>query len=98
MPIFSKGVSRLLVVAFAVAVFCLVPPEVLGRGPDICLWKHLLHLPACPACGSTRALAAFFHGHLTQAMAYNHNVLVTGPLLMTFFVKDLLQALRRTAS
>jgi hypothetical protein len=98
MPIFSKGIPRLLVAVLALTAFCLVPPEVLGRGPDICLWKHLLHLPACPACGSTRALAAFFHGHLTQAMAYNRNVLVTGPLLLAFLVKDTLQAIRGMAS
>ena len=98
MPLFSKRIPRLAVVAIALAAFCLVPPEVLGRGPDICLWKHLLHLPACPACGSTRALAAFFHGHLQQAVAYNYNVLVTAPLLLAFFVKDLLLAVRRCAS
>ena len=63
MAIFSKGISRLLVLSVAVAAFIMVPPEVLARGPDVCLWKHLFHLAACPACGSTGALAAFFHGH-----------------------------------
>ena len=88
MATFAKGLSRAVVLSAALAFFVLVPPELLGRGPDICLWKRLFHLPACPACGSTRALAAFFHGHLTQALAYNRNVLVTGPLLLIFLALD----------
>ena len=94
MPLFSKGVARWVVLSIALVGFALVPPEVLGRGPDICLWKHLFHLSACPACGSTRALAAFFHGHIAQALAYNHNVLVTGPLLMALLIRDALSSLR----
>ena len=88
MPLFSNGVPRWAVLSLALLVFVLVPPEVLGRGPDICVWKHLFHLSACPACGSTRALAAFFQGHFTQALTYNRNVLVTGPLLMALLVRD----------
>ena len=80
--------------SLAVAVLVLVPPEALARGPDICLWKHLFRLAACPACGSTRALAAFFHGHLTQALAYNRNVMVTGPLLLGLLFHDLLRGLK----
>ena len=52
------------------------------------MWKHLFHLTACPGCGSTRALAAFFHGHVAQALSYNRNVIVTGPLLLTLWLKD----------
>ena len=95
MAIFSKGISRLTVLALAIAVFVAVPPEMMARGPDICLWKHLFHLAACPACGSTRALAAFFHGRLTQALAYNRNVVVTGPLLIGLLASDGARALRR---
>ena len=95
MPLFSNGVPRCAVLSVVLAVFVLVPPEVLGHGPDICVWKHLFHLTACPACGSTRALAAFFHGHFTQALAYNRNVLVTGPLMMIFLVQDFARLLQR---
>ncbi|MGD1102711.1 MAG: DUF2752 domain-containing protein [Terriglobia bacterium] len=77
-----------MVLSLALAVFVAVPPEMLARGPDICLWKHLFHLAVCPACGSTRALAAFFHGHLAQALAYNRNVTVTGPLLLLLLAQD----------
>ena len=79
---FSRGLPRLAVLLLAVAAFCVIPPEVLARGPDLCLWRHLFHLSACPACGSTRALAAFFHGQFLRALAFNRNVVVTGPGLV----------------
>ena len=85
---FSKGIARWMVLSLALAVFLVVPPEMLARGPDICLWSHLFRLAACPACGSTRALAAVFHGHVPQALAYNRNVMVTGPLLLVLLAQD----------
>ena len=95
MALFSKQIPRWMVLSLALVVFVAVPPEMLSRGPDICLWKHLFHLAACPACGSTRALAAFFHGHITQALAYNRNVMVTGPLMIALLVQDFITGLRR---
>jgi len=92
---FCKGVDRWVVLSLALVFFVTVPPEALARGPELCLWKHLFHLAACPACGSTRALAALFHGHLTQALAYNRNVIVTGPLLIGLLLHDVVQGLRR---
>ena len=83
-----------MVLSLALAVFVAVPPEMLARGPDICLWKHLFRLAACPACGSTRALAAFFHGHLAQALTYNRNVMVTGPLLIGLLLHDVISDLK----
>jgi hypothetical protein len=94
MPGFSKGIPRWVVLSLAVAIFMAVPPEVLARGPDICLWKHLFRITACPACGSTRALAAFFHGRLTQALAYNRNVVVTGPLVIGLLLRDVFSVLK----
>ncbi|HMD85912.1 MAG TPA: DUF2752 domain-containing protein [Terriglobia bacterium] len=91
---FSKGIARWIALSLGLAVFVVVPPEMMSRGPDICLWKHLFHLAACPACGSTRALAAFFHGHLTQALAYNRNVMVTGPLMIGLLVRDAISGLK----
>jgi len=90
---FCKGLDRWLVLALVVAAFMVVPPELFARGPEICLWKRLFHLTACPACGSTRALAAFFHGHLQQALGYNRNVIVTGPLLVGLLGSDVVRAL-----
>jgi hypothetical protein len=88
MPVFAKGIPRLAVTSCVVLAFCLVPPELLDRGPDLCLWRHLFHLTACPSCGSTRALAAFFHGEMRQALAYNRNVLITGPVFLAMLAKD----------
>jgi hypothetical protein len=85
---FSKGIPRWIVLSLALAILVAVPPETLSRGPDICLWKHLFRLSACPACGSTRALTALFHGRIAQALAYNRNVLVTGPLLVSLLIRD----------
>jgi hypothetical protein len=44
-----------------------------------------------------RALAAFFHGRLADALAYNRNVLVTAPLLVMLAAKDALTVLKRVA-
>ena len=88
MALFCRGVPRLLVVAIALAGFCLLPPEAFSRGPNLCLWKALFHLGSCPACGSLHALAAFFHGRFVDALAYNRNVLITGPGLVALAVED----------
>jgi len=89
MPGFAKNVPRLAVIFCAVLGFCLIPPELLDRGPNLCLWRHLFHLAACPSCGSTRALAAFFHGQLRQALTYNRNVVVTGPAFLAMLASDI---------
>jgi len=88
MALFSKGIARWVVLSAALAVFVVAPPELLARGPDLCIWKHLFRLTACPACGSTRALAAFFHGNLTQALSFNRNVVITGPMLIGLLALD----------
>ena len=89
MALFSRGVPRLFAVAFLLAGFCILPPEALSRGPDLCLWRFFLHLSKCPACGSMHALAALFHGRFGDALAYNRNVLVSGPLLVMLAARDL---------
>ena len=97
MALFSRRVLRLLVLGVVLTGFCVLPPEAISRGPDLCLWRRLLHLAACPACGSTRTLAAFFHGRFGDALAYNRNVLVTAPLLVMLAAMDALTVLRKVA-
>src|SRR5215467_3480623 len=80
--IFAKGLPRPAVLGAVVAAFSTVPTNVLTRAPAFCLWGHFFQIGGCPACGSTRALAAFFHGQFTQALAFNRNVLITGPLIL----------------
>ncbi len=95
MPIFAQGLPRWPVLLAALGVFLLVPPERFGRGPDLCLWRHFFHLAACPACGSTRALAALFHGRFAAALALNRNVIVTAPALLALLTEDVVHLLRR---
>jgi len=95
MALFARGVPRLLAVGIVLAGFCVLPPEVLSRGPDVCLWRNLLHIAACPACGSMRALAAFFHGRYGDALAYNRNVLVTAPVLVALAAKDAFSVIKK---
>ena len=92
---FARGIPRLPLLLAAVAAFCLIPPEVLARGPHLCLWSWLFHLSACPACGSTRALAAFFHGQFGRAFTFNRNVIVTAPLLLALIALDGLRFVRQ---
>jgi hypothetical protein len=95
MALFSEGVPRLFALAVATVAFCALPPEFLARGPDLCLWRHLWHISSCPACGSTRALAAFFHGRFSDALAFNRNIIVTAPCLLGLLGWDSLVLLRR---
>lgn len=95
MELFARSVPRLVILLVLVAAFCLIPPQVLACGPDLCLWRRLFHLQACPGCGSTRALAAFFHGRFREALGYNRNVLVSAPGLLALLAQDLAAAVRR---
>src|ERR1051326_2148859 len=94
MAIFSKGVPRAMVLLAGIAAFSIIPPDALARGPDLCLLHRLFHVAACPGCGSTRALAAFFHGRFAQAVAFNRNVIITGPLLVCLLGLDIGRLLR----
>ena len=98
MPIFANGLPRWPVLVVALGAFLLLPPERFAQGPDLCLWRHLFRLAACPACGSTRALAAFFHGHFAAALAFNRNVLITGPGLVLLMILDAVSALHSLGS
>ncbi|HMD95924.1 MAG TPA: DUF2752 domain-containing protein [Terriglobia bacterium] len=95
---FCRRLPRAAVLLPAVVFFCLTPPEALARGPALCLWQRLFHLAACPACGSTRALAAFFHGRFRDALAFNHNVVGTAPLLLGLLAADLFKAVQTLTS
>ena len=98
MPNFAGGIPRLAVLLFAVGTFSLIAPETLARGPSLCLWRHLFYPSACPACGTLRALTAFFHGSLGEALAFNRNVLITAPTLVGLVAVDTLHLLRKYLS
>jgi hypothetical protein len=96
MAIFAKGIPRPAALLLAVAAFVIIPPEILARGPGLCLWRQWFHLAACPGCGSTRALAAFFHGRFAQALAFNRNVAITAPLIVALLGSDVVRLVRHT--
>ena len=85
----------MLAVGVVITIFCALPPEFLSRGPNLCLWRSLFHCAACPACGTLRALAAFFHGRVSEALAYNRNVLVTAPVLIALAAQDVFRVIRK---
>ncbi|MFB3922089.1 MAG: DUF2752 domain-containing protein [Terriglobia bacterium] len=95
MPAFCQGVPRWLVLSAVAGLLALLPSEALAHGPVFCLWRNLFHLPACPACGTTRALGAFLHGDFSGAVAFNPNVMVTGPLLLALLLLDTGRMLKR---
>jgi len=44
------------------------------------------------ACGSLRALVCLFHGAVGQALKYNPNCLLTGPVLIILLLASLQRA------
>jgi hypothetical protein len=89
---------RVAVGLLALAAFCLIPLETWTYGPNLCLWTQLFHIGACPACGTTRALAAFFHGQWATAWKYNANIIVTAPGLLALLARDGAGLLRKVRS
>jgi hypothetical protein len=98
MRTFSHDVVWAALMFLALFAFCLIPLETWMCAPDLCLWRRLLHLAACPACGSTRALVAFFHGEWSAAWKYNANVVITAPALLALVVSHSLSLWRKIRS
>lgn len=48
-----------------------------AAGPDLCLFHRLTGV-ACPACGLTRAAAAFAHGNLDESLRWHPLFLLIG--------------------
>jgi hypothetical protein len=84
--------ARLTAIGLAVVALCSINLQTLGL-PDLCLWKKLFGY--CPAGGTTRALFAFFHGNLKEALHYNWNVVIIVPALAFFFISDTSRIIRR---
>jgi hypothetical protein len=59
----------LAVIALAAAILLLFPPEQYSFYPQCPVYRYL-HLQ-CPGCGTTRALAALLHGHISEALRLN---------------------------
>ena len=66
-------------------------------GPNLCLFRAATGYP-CPACGSTRALAHLFHGHLWESLLVNPFgllVLLLGIPAFLLLMADALTGTRR---
>ena len=98
MPIFCAAIPRAAVLLVFSLTFCLVAPETFNAHPNLCLWRRLLEVPSCPACGTLPALAAFFHGRFAEGLAFNHNAVFTAPALLVLLIIDTLRALRKVVS
>jgi len=69
-----------LAIVVVTALLALLPTAWLEHGPPLCLIHAVFG--ACPVCGSMRALGHFLHGQLGEAVRWNWNVVITGPLLL----------------
>lgn len=55
-------------------------------GLPTCLFYKTFHL-YCPACGNTRCVTAFFHGHIFTALRYNISPFVFGFFLLLAYIE-----------
>ena len=72
--------AQRLAIVLATTALAVLPTAWVDHGPSLCLIRALFG--ACPFCGSVRALAHFLHGQLGEAVRWNWNVVITGPLLL----------------
>ena len=87
----SSAPARALVFGVVIlGLFLLNPP--FHPIPHACFIHDLFGI--CPACGSTRALALFFKGSLLESLEYNWNVILTGPLIIVLFLRDVFKSLK----
>ncbi len=90
----QKPEYRIIVVGVGIVILCMISPTHLDNLPPLCLWKNLLGVE-CLACGTTHALASFFDGNVVQAFDYNKNIIITGPLFILLFTRDLVYLLKK---
>ena len=92
----SRAMQRVVILSVAVAALAVIPPAWIERLPSVCLNRLIFGF--CPACGSLRALVCLFHGALGQALKYNPNCLLTGPLLLILLLSNLRHLARSSDS
>ena len=84
----SEGITTVFGIAILV-MFFLNPQHI--PLPDLCLIKKIFGY--CPACGTTRALTCFFKGEFAESIKYNCNVILTAPLIVLLFLKNLIKVM-----
>ncbi|MBP7089186.1 MAG: DUF2752 domain-containing protein [Candidatus Omnitrophica bacterium] len=63
--------------------------------PNFCIIKRIFGY--CPACGTTRALACFLKGEYLESLKYNFNIILTAPLVIFVFLKNLAKVIKNLA-
>gem|GEM_PF-376353 len=56
-------------------------PEQLSQMPIMCLSRNIFGIE-CLGCGMTRAISALLHGNFSQAIHYNHFVVLLVPIIL----------------
>ncbi len=87
----TRFIACLAIVAAFVALL-LIDPLTCGISLR-CPFKALTHL-YCPGCGGQRAIHAFLHGHLSEALRYNYMFIIFIPLLVVVFLSHFVLSYR----
>jgi uncharacterized protein DUF2752 len=77
----NANLAALGAIVAAALLYCF-PPGKYSFYPACPVYRYL-HL-YCPGCGSTRALAALLHGHLSEAINYNPLFVAVLPSLIVW--------------
>lgn len=80
-----RWLALALTAVVAFVALLLIAPE--GAPFLRCPFKMMTGLD-CPGCGSQRALQALFHGHLSQAWAYNPLTLIGLPIVALYLALE----------
>jgi hypothetical protein len=77
-----RAAAPVAIIAVVAAVLLRFPPEQYSFYPQCPIYRYL-HI-RCPGCGTTRALAALLHGHLTEALRLNPLTTLLMPVLAIY--------------
>lgn len=88
----SSPEGRIVAFGAGMIILAILPPPSHFL-PDLCIIKESIGY--CPACGTTRALACFFKCRFLEAINYNTNVVLVGPLIFMIFLKDFIIVMKK---
>ncbi|QWR78060.1 DUF2752 domain-containing protein [Candidatus Magnetomonas plexicatena] len=79
------------VISVLVFLYCFTPEKTLSWLKCPFLWFTGFY---CPGCGSLRATHQLLHGHILNAIRYNHLLVLTAPFLVCAFASRMSVLLR----
>ncbi len=68
-------------------VLAALGPDRVARGPRLCLISAIIRRP-CPACGMTRAAAAFLRGDVRRAIRTNPRIIPVAAIGVSVILSD----------